>query len=821
MTGLPIPHPARLALVFCLLSASLGVVRAGPQGLAAAELERRSQAAAEARRLLEEGDVAYREADYANAVTNYGRALQQLPAAAPAVAELRAAAVDRFAQAAIERAKDQRRLGDLEGARESVERVLAEEVAPDHIQARGMLERIEDPIHTNPASSPEHTADVDEVRRLLYTAEGAYELGQFDRSLEFYREVLRVDPYNRAARRGMERVDAARRDYYRAAYDQTRSEMLAEVDRAWEQAVNPADRLVPAIGEQLDQPVASTGLAEKLERIELPRVQLQDVTLEEAVEFLRVESAAQDQLELDPTQRGVNFVIDVPQDRRAIRFDLNLRNVTLGAALEYVTEATNTMAVVQPFAVAIRVPGGGADEGLEARTYRVPPDFLTAATGEGGDDVAANDPFAPEPDDGGLVARRLSAEEVLKSRGVSFPPGASASFSPGDSTLRVNNTPTNHLIVEQIVSLLAEQEPTAVVVEVKVIRTQQQRLRELGFDWLLTPFGLSANSTFLGGGTIGSGQSRTNADFLSPVDGVTIPGVPTTPGADVFNTITGGNRSGQGAISGNSIDALINNPDRTADSASPAPGILSLTGLFSDGEVQLIMRGLDQKRGVDLNAVPSVVTRSGQAASIEIIREFIYPTEYEPPEIPNSVGGGGVIAFNNGQPVAGGGGGNSFPVTPATPTSFETRNTGITLEVLPTVSNNKQYVDLSLTPDITEFDGFVNYGSPIFSPSSGGLIGGVMGGSDRVEITANRILMPVFSRLRTTTALSIADGATLTFGGLLQERIENVEDSVPILGDIPVVGRLFQSKASSPRETAIVFMVKVRVVDGGGRPFNP
>src|SRR5690606_32510173 len=128
------------------------------------------------------------------------------------------------------------------------------------------------------------------------------------------------------------------------------------------------------------------------------------------------------------------------------------------------------------------------------------------------------------------------------------------------------------------------------------------------------------------------------------------------------------------ALSRNNIDALLNNPSRTAQSASVAPGILGLTGLFSDGQVQMIMRGLAQKKGTDLMTTPSVTTRSGQKANIEIIREFIYPTEYEPPELPNTVGATGGVGGG-----LGGGGAGIFPVTPATPTAFETRNTGVML----------------------------------------------------------------------------------------------------------------------------------------------
>ena len=311
---------------------------------------------------------------------------------------------------------------------------------------------------------------------------------------------------------------------------------------------------------------------------------------------------------------------------------------------------------------------------------------------------------------------------------------------------------------------------------------------------------------FASGGTVGSGQSRTNADFINPVNGVTIPGIPATPGADVSNVIGAGNRSGDGAITRNSINSILNNPNRTAQTASPAPGIMALTGLFSDGQVQLIMRGLSQKKGSDLMTAPSVTARSGEKATIEIIREFIYPTEYEPPELPNSVGGG-----NTGGGLIGGGA-QSFPVTPATPTSFETRNTGVTLEIAPNIGANNFVIDLNFAPEIVEFEGFINYGSPIQSPSTD-----LLGNPTTVTITENRIEMPVFSKRSVTTALTIFDGYTVAVGGLMREDVQNVEDKVPILGDIPFIGRLFQSRAENRIKSNLIIFVTANIIDATGR----
>jgi uncharacterized protein involved in exopolysaccharide biosynthesis len=98
-----------------------------------------------------------------------------------------------------------------------------------------------DPIRSNAALTYEHQQKVDEVRRDLYKAEGNYNLGKFDEAKREYENVLRTDPSNQAARRGLEKLAEAKSDYYRAAYDHTRAELLAEVDKSWELAV-PAEK---------------------------------------------------------------------------------------------------------------------------------------------------------------------------------------------------------------------------------------------------------------------------------------------------------------------------------------------------------------------------------------------------------------------------------------------------------------------------------------------------------------------------------------------------------------------------------------------------
>ncbi|MEO5915474.1 MAG: von Willebrand factor type A domain-containing protein [Luteolibacter sp.] len=104
---------------------------------------------------------------------------------------------------------------------------------------------LEDPIRTNPALTAEHGENMDKVRKELYTAEGNFNLGKNDDSKKAYEEVLKTDPYNSAARRGLDKVAQAKTDYYRAAYDHTRAELLSQVDSSWELKV-PTDKNAPA-----------------------------------------------------------------------------------------------------------------------------------------------------------------------------------------------------------------------------------------------------------------------------------------------------------------------------------------------------------------------------------------------------------------------------------------------------------------------------------------------------------------------------------------------------------------------------------------------
>ena len=787
----PIPIFRCLALI---AAAGLFVPLASAQSgtaarLASKETQRRAVAIEEAQELLKKGDEAYNAERYAEAVEAYSGARDLIPDA-PITAELRDATTLRFAQASVEQARFLSRKGDVAGAKVLLDKVLVADVAPNNPGAMQLRAQLDDPIRTNPALTAQHGKDVDKVRQLLYTAEGAYNLGKFDEATERYKDVLRIDPTNTAARRGMEQAAVAKSDYHKSAYDHARAEMLAQVDKEWELQVPPEVAVVPT---NLDPDLSNSEMSvqAKIDRLIIPKIALDQSTLFEAIDFLRA-SAANVQ---DGPNINFNINLGSPDSAESIRisalkFDLQLTNVPMSQALKYITEATRTSFSTDDFSVLI-TPAGSTSAELVSRSYRVPPDFLDSLS-SGATETATEDPFAQGTQTTGLLVQRMGAQEALAKQGVAFPEGASA-IMLGNS-LRVVNTAANQDIISQVIETITKTEPITVSVQVTMIRTGQTNLEELGFDWLLDNFGFGHNSWIpgekelnLGGGTQGNGDPITDIP-LAPNQ--FFPGHP----------ITSGNRSGDSATTSDKIDELLIDQAGRQSPRERAPGVFGLRGELNSATVQMLMRGLSQKKGVDLMGKPSVISRSGQSSSVTFVREFIYPEEYEPPELPNTVGSLGA--------------GGVSPVTPATPTAFKKRDVGVTMEVLPVVDANKQFVNVTLNPTFVDFDGFVNYGSPI-NTQSDGLLGPTV-----VNLTANTILMPVFSKQAVTTSVDVMDGATVVLGGLEKNAVENVEDKTPILGDIPLVGRLFQSKIHKTSRTAVIFLVHVELMDPTGRGYR-
>lgn len=126
-----------------------------------------------------------------------------------------------------------------------------------------------------------------------------------------------------------------------------------------------------------------------------------------------------------------------------------------------------------------------------------------------------------------------------------------------------------------------------------------------------------------------------------------------------------------------------------------------------------------------------------------------------------------------------------MPMTPAHPTAFETRQLGTIFNVEVTgISDDKSIVEMTVVPEIVDFDGFINYGTSLFVP----MVSQEKDAKEEVvmvKTSDNFILQPVFSTRRLTAPVRIATGNTLVIGALKNPLPLRMRIKFPFWGIFP------------------------------------
>ena len=839
---------ATLAAVFAMVWAPSARTQ-NVERIAEREVIRRQNGIGAGEAALARGRAAMQANELVKAHDEFRIAVNYLPDAV-ATGTQHDAAVKGFCESGVRLAEWRIKEGKYGEAEQIAREILDDRYDPNCHAAIELLKHLQQPGYYNKTIGPKFQAKVEEVRKLLADADGYYASGRYDLAFKKYDQVLALDPYNVAARHGQEKIDLTKTHYGEEAYNETRSRQLWQVQKGWEEPVRQYGQTVGPVVDAFTKDASGTArITNKLNTIIIPKIEFRDASIREAIDFIRQQAAANDPategrkgvdivLRVTPTGGGraesppvvesvapalpgaspeavpvatppaVAVIAPPAISPSEARITITLNEIPLGEALRYIASQAGLKVKVEPYAVSI-IPISEMSNELLTKEYRVPPGFISSTVnvgisalnqpattaGAGIASPAGTGKDTQESTGGRQLVNREGAKEFLEAQGVPFPPGASANFMPQSSRMIVRNTQDNLELVDALVEQANVSGPKQVEIESKFVEINQNNLKELGFDWLLGQFNIPGSTRVFGSGGLPPTANPNNYPFVDPATGQPVGQFP----------ITGGNRSGNLAISANAIDALL-----FPGASSVAPGLFGLAGVFTDPQFQVVIRALNQKKGIDLLSAPRVTTKSGQRAVIEIVREFRYPTQFEAPKLPT--GSGARIDF---APGITGSSTGAFPVTPTTPTAFETRNTGVTLEVEPVVGPDGVTIDLNLVPQVVEFEGFINYGSPIQSVSTNAL-----GIPSSFVLTPNVINQPIFSARKVTTSVSVWDGQTVVLGGLMREDVQRTEDRTPILGDIPIVGRLFRTNVDQHIKRNLVIFVTARLVTPGGQPVN-
>jgi len=143
------------------------------------------------------------------------------------------------------------------------------------------------------------------------------------------------------------------------------------------------------------------------------------------------------------------------------------------------------------------------------------------------------------------------------------------------------------------------------------------------------------------------------------------------------------------------------------------------------------------------------------------------------------------------------------PNTSAITFVTEPVETGPILDVVPYVLSDGYTISLALIPSLTDFNG---YDTPPNIPS-------VTGNLNVVQLP---VILPNFTIRQVVTTVNVWDNQTVVLGGLISSQVQNTKDKVPVLGDLPMLGRLFRSQSKSAIKKNLMIFVTATIVDPAG-----
>jgi general secretion pathway protein D len=653
--------------------------------------------------------------------------------------------------------------------------------------ARELDEQISDPYNLDINElSPEYVEQSRIIRDLIARGRAQYLNGDYDGASATFKEVEARDTNNTVAKLFQVKIAEILGGIHKQNHYKTREQMFTEVDQQWERP-----KVFDISATNVAEVDEGGRIQDKLNAIVIPQVNFSGMELTRVVETLSELS-----VEYDPERIGVNIIPLFNSNDSNPRVNISLRNLNLDRILQFVTQQVNFAYDVGGDAVTIQPSdslGGSSTTVTEFFPIsRATVIRLTGFRDGGGSSSGPVDPFATPSSGGSSGPSQNDEVEALQSffqsAGVNFDlSGASLAFD--GEQLIVTQTRRN---LERMRTILRNyNEVKQVEIEAKFLEVSQGDLEELGFDWSLRG---GATQVFKDNGfpELQNGQPVLNYSRQFGTQNRNL--------NDSF-----GISSAQSAITVNGVIQAENSAPSLANAidlgASVTNSLLDIpTGWSVSGyDVDFAIRALARKTGSDLMSAPKVTVLSGKRANITVAQELRYPESYgdiESTASSSGSGGGGTS----------GSGSAAISITAGTPQDFVTRNVGVEMSVTPNVENDDT-ISLILEPRVTEFEGFVEYGGPSVAITAG----------TTVTVPAG-FYQPIFSIREMSTEVTIFDGATVVMGGLTRDEVKTVNDSVPILGNIPGLGRIFRSEGETRQKRNLLIFVTANLVSPGGSP---
>ncbi len=608
---------------------------------------------------------------------------------------------------------------------------------------------------------------------LLLDGREAYLAGQWNRAQELFEAALHRNPYSKDAIEWLRYIADRKNSRETRSYNTTRRRMLEGVQAAWNtpRAEGAAGETGGTARPPTEREQQAAALREQLSEILIPSLTFRDAGVQQAVTEL---SGLFKQH--DPAGKGVNLVVYGTADVILPSITFSGSDLTALETLDIITQMSGMKYDIGPGLVT-----------LTPVNYEPPQQMIAAE-------------FDVLPSVGSKMMLRAGEDEpgrLVDARGffstVPFPPGSSAQYNPEFNMLLARNVPKHLDKVEELLKRYNEKAlaelSRQVEIETKFIEVSQGALDELGFEW-----------------TLGEAGERLTTDTITMPGGQKLFTDTLRTGSEAFGSDIrpGGNPSGF-----NDYARAVTDP--TGTGLIGTAGELLIQKVKGDLKMDLLIRALERQAGSDLLSAPKVLAKSGETATIHIGEVHWFPTQFD------------LEIEREAQPVL-------------VPLDYEEEKTGVLLEVSPDLDPETGTITMRLAPEIRELAGYDQQHVATLWPffNSGGTSANAFDitteANDSIGIpdikdllsepqaAADRLIArrPVFKTRKVETMVTIDDGSTIAMGGLIKEQLETFEDRVPLLGDIPLLGRLFRSEGERNVKRNLLIFVTAHQVDASG-----
>ena len=200
------------------------------------------------------------------------------------------------------------------------------------------------------------------------------------------------------------------------------------------------------------------------------------------------------------------------------------------------------------------------------------------------------------------------------------------------------------------------------------------------------------------------------------------------------------------------------------------------------------MFAMNQADSSDVLMSPRITVKEGVEATINMIEVHHFPdSEWNDVEVPQSD--------------------NAFFYATAQPDLEEETELGVDFKVKPFVNHKLGLITAQINVNFKTLAGWSEYDTRVFDEE-----GNVEDG--------NFYRMPILNTPGINTQITARDGETIIAGGVVADETSSVNDKIPILGDIPFIGRLFKSKGQKSSKRNLLVFVTFRLVKPDGTPVN-